>query len=58
MSKFFAVQKVGDRDKNEWSLKDIAFTLCSNAQSKEQKVIEIYENDREQEAGRGLPQGS
>lgn len=40
-----AVQKVGDRNKKEWSFKDIAFTLCSNAQSKEQKVIEIYEKD-------------
>lgn len=36
-----AIQHIGDRDKRAFSLSDVAFTLSANAQSKEQKIIEI-----------------
>ena len=40
------IQKVGDRDKSEWSIKDYAFTIPSNPMSdRVQMVIEIYECD-------------
>lgn len=40
------IQKVGDRDKSEWSIKDFAFTIPSNPMSdRVQMVIEIYERD-------------
>ena len=34
------IQKVGDRDKHQMSIKPIAFTILANSQSKCQKVIE------------------
>ena len=39
------LQRVGDRDKVEWSVKDYAFTVNANPMSdRVQMVIEIYEN--------------
>lgn len=39
------LQRVGDRDKVEWSVKDYAFTVNANPMSdRVQMVIEIYED--------------
>lgn len=43
--RFRIYEYVGDRDNRSISIKDIAFTLQSNAQSKDQKVIVVYETD-------------
>lgn len=43
------IQRVGDRDKICWSIKDIAFTITANAQSKVQKVLEVYEDQEPSE---------
>ena len=40
-----AIQRVGDRDDWYWSIKDIAFTLTANAQSKVQLLVLSYEED-------------
>lgn len=41
------IQKVGDRDKAYWSVKDCAFTIPANPMSDRiQLVIEIYEDGR------------
>lgn len=40
------IQRVGDRDKTCWSIKDIAFTINANPMSdRVQLVLEIYEKD-------------
>ena len=40
------IQRVGDRDKESWSVKDYAFTVPANPMSdRMQMVIEIYEED-------------
>ena len=40
------IQRVGDRDKVAWSIKDYAFTVPANPMSdRVQMVIEIYERD-------------
>lgn len=40
------IQRVGDRDKVEWSVKDYAFTIPANPMSdRVQMVIELYETD-------------
>ena len=40
------IQRVGDRDKVAWSIKDIAFTIPANPMSdRVQMVIEEYEED-------------
>lgn len=42
--KIKVIQKVGDRDKNYWSIKDYAFTIPANPMSdRVQLVIEIDE---------------
>lgn len=44
--KWKMIQRVGDRDKVAWSVKDFAFTIASNPMSdRVQLVIEIYEED-------------
>jgi len=47
------IQRVGDRDKVAWSIKDFAFTIASNPMSdRVQLVIEINEdNNRDTETG-------
>lgn len=43
---FWVIQRVGDRDKVAWSVKDIAFTIAANPMSdRGQLVIEVYEED-------------
>lgn len=40
------IQKVGDRDKDMWSVKDYAFTIPANPMSdRVQMVVELYEGD-------------
>ena len=40
------IQRVGDRDKECWSVKDYAFTVPANPMSdRVQMVVEIYEDD-------------
>lgn len=40
------IQRVGDRDKVAWSIKDWAFTVPANPMSdRVQMVLEIYEED-------------
>lgn len=40
------IQRVGDRDKVMWSVKDIAFTFPANPMSdRVQLVVEVYEED-------------
>lgn len=42
------IQKVGDRDKDNWSVKEIAFTIPANPMSDRiQMVVEIDERQRE-----------
>jgi hypothetical protein len=43
MKRFRIYELVGDRDNRSISVRDISFTLQANAQSKDQKVIEIDE---------------
>lgn len=44
---YFVIQRVGDRDKVAWSIKDIAFTIASNPMSdRMQLVLVVYEEDR------------
>lgn len=39
------IQRVGDRDKVAWSIKDIAFTVPANPMSdRVQMIIEIYDD--------------
>lgn len=46
MKRYKVIQKVGDRDKEMWSVKDYAFTVPSNPMSDRiQMVIEIYGSD-------------
>lgn len=47
MKEYLIIQRVGDRDKTAYSIKDYAFTISSNPMSDRlQKVIElIYERD-------------
>lgn len=47
MKEFLIIQRVGDRDKEAYSIKPYAFTIPSNPMSDRiQKVIEIcYERD-------------
>jgi hypothetical protein len=40
-----AMQRVGDRDKTCWSVKDIAFTITANAQSKVQLIVDYETAD-------------
>lgn len=41
------IQRVGDRDKELWSIKDHAFTIPANPMSdRVQMVVEVYENCR------------
>ena len=46
------MQRVGDMDKVCWSIKEIAFTLTANAQSKVQLVIEAHETASDKPAER------
>lgn len=39
------IQKVGDRDKEQWSIKDIAFTIPANPMSDRIQMI-IYDDRR------------
>jgi hypothetical protein len=42
-----AIQRVGDRDKVCWSIKEYAFTINANPMSdRKQLILEIYEDDR------------
>lgn len=43
MIRFRMFELVGDRDNRSISIKDIAFTIQANAQSKDQRVIVIYD---------------
>lgn len=38
------IQRVGDRNKECWSMKEIAFTLTANAQGKVQLLIWCYDD--------------
>ena len=45
LKELFVIERVGDRDKICWSVrKKEAFTICANAQSKTQLVLEVYED--------------
>lgn len=47
--KVMMIQRVGDRDKESWSVKDYAFTIPANPMSdRVQLVIEIYEDGENQ----------
>lgn len=39
------IQKVGDRDKEQWSIKDIAFTIPANPMSDRIQLIITNETD-------------
>jgi len=40
------IQRVGDRDKECWSVKDYAFTIPANPMSdRVQMITEVYESD-------------
>lgn len=40
------IQKVGDRDKECWSVKEYAFTIPANPMSdRVQLVVELYDNE-------------
>ena len=42
--KIKVIQKVGDRDKANWSIKDYAFTIPANPMSdRVQMIVELYE---------------
>lgn len=42
------IQRVGDRDKTAWSIKDYAFSVVSNPMSdRVQMVLESYEQGKE-----------
>ena len=48
LSKCKMIQRVGDRDKVAWSIKDYAFTIPSNPMSDRiQMVIEIWQTKEE-----------
>lgn len=45
-SSYKMIQKVGDRDKDQWSIKDIAFTIPANPMSdRVQMVLEYGRSD-------------
>lgn len=49
------IQRVGDRDKVCWSIKDIAFTIPANPMSdRMQFVLEIYADRESIETEKGL----
>lgn len=41
-----AIQKVGDRDKDQWSIKDIAFTIPANPMSDRVQMVIWYEEEK------------
>ena len=44
--KIWMIERVGDRDKEAWSIKDYAFTIPANPMSdRVQMVLETYEDD-------------
>lgn len=51
-SSFAMAQRVGDRDKVDWSIKSVAFTIPANPMSdRMQLVIETYEADDDTQEG-------
>lgn len=46
--KYKIVQRVGDRDKEAWSIKDFAFTIpCNPMSDRIQMVIEIWQTRKD-----------